>query len=79
MHEVIIDGETVFKEGNFTKVDKDLVLEQIHQALANPRDQDELERHKLREQVFPFVERFYNNYLDSSGSRMPYYKGSSSI
>lgn len=79
VHEVIIDGETVFKEGNFTKVDKDLVLEQIHQALANPRDQDELERHKLREQVFPFVERFYANYLDLSGSRMPYYKGSSSI
>ena len=69
----------MFKEGNFTNVDKDHILEQIHQALASPRDQDEVERHELREQVFPFVERFYADYLDSSGSRVPYYKGSSSI
>ena len=77
--EVIVDGITIYKDGKFLNVNKDEILEAIHTALMKPRDEDELERHLLRKEVFPVVEEFYNKYVDKTSVKNPYYKNSSII
>jgi len=75
---VMIEGRTVYKDGQFTMIDRDAVLAQIAEALSKPRDEEEQERHWLREQVFPVVEDFYAGYLQTTAGRTPFYKASSS-
>lgn len=77
VHSVIIEGDVVYHEGRFTRVDRDAVLARIAEALAKPRDADELNRHALREAVFPTVRAFYDGYLQTTADRDPFYKGSS--
>ena len=76
--EVFIDGQTVYKDGLFVNVNKDEILEAIHKAMEKPRDEDEIERHFLRKEVFPIVEEFYSNYIIGTKLRSPFYKNSSS-
>ena len=73
----MIEGQIVYKDGTFTQVDRDAILAQIAEALSAPRDEDEIERHWLRENVFPVVEDFYDGYLQNTGARTPFYKASS--
>ena len=47
--------------------------------MEKPRDEDEIERHFLRAEVFPIVEEFYKHYIDGTKVRSPFYKNSSSI
>lgn len=77
VHEVIVDGETILREGVFLRMDRVAVLAQIAESLQNPRDTDEQDRHALRAAVFPFVEEFYKSYLKNTAHRTPFYKGSS--
>ncbi len=74
---VFIEGEVVYQNGRFTRVDRDAILAQIAEALAAPRDADELHRHELREAVFPTVRAFYDDYLQNTADRTPFYKASS--
>ena len=74
---VIIEGEVIFRRGQFLRVDRDAILAQIAEALAKPRDADELHRHGLREAVFPTVKAFYETYLQETADRTPFYKTSS--
>ncbi|MGR3513859.1 MAG: amidohydrolase family protein [Paracoccaceae bacterium] len=76
---VIIEGETVFENGKFTRIDRDAILAQIADVLSKPRDADEQERHWLREQVTPVVEDFYDGYLENTAGRTPFYKASSRL
>ena len=75
---VMVQGRAIYEDGKFLFVDRDAVLAQIAAALSAPRDADEVERHWLREQVFPLVEEFYDGYLQNTAERTPFYKGSSS-
>ena len=75
---VMVQGRAIYEDGKFLFVDRDAVLAQIAEALSAPRDADEVERHWLREQVFPLVEEFYDGYLQNTAERTPFYKGSSS-
>ena len=79
IHAVMVDGEVIFQEGRFTHVNRDAVLAQIAEAMSVARDSDELERHWLREQVFPVVEAFYSDYLQNTETRTPFYRGSSKV
>ena len=74
---VMIGGQVVYQDGTFTLIDRGAILAQIAEVLANPRDAEELERHQLRANVFPVVEAFYADYLQNTGARFPFYKGSS--
>lgn len=74
---VMIEGRTVYTDGRFPLIDRDAVRAKIAEALAKPRDEDERERHWLREQVFPVVEDFHDGYLEATVDRTPFYKASS--
>ncbi len=74
---VMIEGEVVYADGRFTRVDRDEILAQIHEALSAPRDAEELDLQWLREQVFPAVIDFYDGYIEATGDRDPFYQAAS--
>jgi 5-methylthioadenosine/S-adenosylhomocysteine deaminase len=56
---VYCDGELIYADGRFTKVDRDEVFKEIHDILAKPRTAEEMDRRELGLAVFPHVKRFY--------------------
>ncbi|HDR9101769.1 TPA: amidohydrolase family protein [Burkholderia vietnamiensis] len=76
---VMIGGDVVYRDGRFTHIDRDAVLEEIAQALARPRTEQELARRTLGRAVFPHVKAFYDNYLANELPRQPFYAPSSRI
>lgn len=75
VHGVMIAGEWVYRDGRFTKVDREAVLAGIAEALARPRTAAERERIALAEAVMPHVRAFYDGYLDGVGDE-PHYRTS---
>jgi 5-methylthioadenosine/S-adenosylhomocysteine deaminase len=78
---VMIGGEVVYREGRFTRVDRDATLEEIARTLSKPRNEQELARRELGRAVFPHVKAFYDGYLqgECNTPRAPFYAPSSSI
>ena len=64
VHSVMIGGEWVYRERRFTRVDRDRVLAEIAERLAQPLTAQELARKGLSRDVMPHVRRFYDGYLD---------------
>jgi cytosine/adenosine deaminase-related metal-dependent hydrolase len=75
---VYVDGEIVYQDGRFTKVDRDAVLAEIHDLLAKPRTPEEVARRELGHAVFPHVRAFYEGYIRKDQPTTPFYAGSSS-
>lgn len=74
---VYCDGELIYADGRFTKVDRDEVLKEIYDILAKSRTAEEEERRELGLAVFPHVQKFYEGYLPNQ-PRTPFYAASSS-
>jgi cytosine/adenosine deaminase-related metal-dependent hydrolase len=75
---VICDGEKIYNEGRFTKVDRDAALRALHDDLQRALADDEVERRKLSKTLLPYVKRFYANYFDP-GAHEPFYRPSSRV
>ncbi|TPQ49697.1 amidohydrolase [Prosthecomicrobium hirschii] len=75
---VYVDGEVVYADGRFTKIDRDAVLKEIHDILAQPRTEDEIARRQLGFDVFPHVKKFYEGYIRDE-PRKPFYEASSAV
>jgi 5-methylthioadenosine/S-adenosylhomocysteine deaminase len=75
---VYVEGEAVYENGGFTKMDRDAVLKEIAELLSNPRTPEEIARRELGLGVFPYVEAFYKNYLRDA-ERPPFYVPSSRL
>lgn len=73
---VYVDGEVVYADGRFTKVNRDEVLAEIAALLAKPRSAEEVARRDLGLAVFPHVRKFYEGYLEGE-TRSPFYQASS--
>lgn len=69
---VYIDGELVYAEGRFTRIDRDQVLTEIAETLSRPRTPDEVARRELGNAVFPHVKSFYDGYI-RDGEGKPFY------
>ncbi|MUL36214.1 amidohydrolase family protein [Gloeocapsopsis dulcis] len=63
---VIVAGEVIYKEGKFTKVDKAEALEELANSLKVPLTPAEERRCILAQEVFPYVKKFYDGWLDHS-------------
>lgn len=70
---VMIAGETVYKDGRFTKLDRDAVLAEIAARMKAPLTPAERDRVTLAKSVFPYVKKFYDGYLDGIGMD-PHYR-----
>jgi len=75
---VICDGEVIYSEGRFTRVDRDAALRALHEDLQRALSDDEVERRRLSKALLPHVEAFYAGYFDSEQHR-PFYRQSSRV
>ncbi len=75
---VVCDGEVIYSEGRFTKVDRDGALRALHEDLQRALSSDEVERRGLSKALLPHVEAFYAGYFDSEQHR-PFYRQSSRV
>jgi cytosine/adenosine deaminase-related metal-dependent hydrolase len=75
---VICDGEIIYADGRFTRVDRDAALRQLHDDLAHALADDEVERRKLSKALLPHVKAFYEGYYDA-GQHVPFYRPSSRV
>ena len=75
---VYVEGEAVYENGGFTKVDREAVLKEIAELLSKPRNAEEIARRELGLAVFPYVKAFYENYLRDA-ERPPFYAPSSRL
>ena len=75
---VMCDGEVIYKDGSFTRVDRDGALKQLHDDLSKALSDDEVERRKLSKALLPHARRFYADYIDPS-KHEPFYRPSSRV
>ena len=75
---VICDGELIYDNGRFTRVDRDAALQALHEDLQRALTDDELDRRGLSKALLPHVKAFYANYIDPSRHE-PYYRPSSRV
>ncbi len=76
VRQVICDGQVIYTDGRFTKVDRDGALRALHDDLQRALADDEVERRKLAKALLPHVKAFYANYFDPA-QHQPFYRPSS--
>jgi len=72
---VMVGGEVIYRDGKFTRIDRDAALAELAGILRRPLSAEEQERQRLAKAVFPQVKAFYDGYLDWNAHR-PYYRPS---
>src|SRR5262249_338754 len=72
------DGEVIYQDGNFRKIDRDAALKALHDDLSRALSDDEVERRHLSKALLPHVRKFYANYIDPA-KHAPFYRPSSRI
>ena len=75
---VVCDGEVIYADCHFTKVDRDGALRALHDDLNKALADDEVERRKLSKALLPHVKAFYADYFDPA-AHAPFYRPSSRI
>jgi 5-methylthioadenosine/S-adenosylhomocysteine deaminase len=75
---VMVEGEPVYADGRFTRVDRDAVLKELARDMGRPWTPEEEERRRLAKAVFPHVKAFYDGYLEGE-VREPFYRPNSRI
>ena len=75
---VMCNGEVIYRDGVFTRVDKDSALHALHEELQSALSDDEVERRHLSKALLPHVTKFYENYFDKD-THQPFYKQSSRV
>ena len=75
---VMCDGEVIYRDGVFTRVDKESALKALHDDLANALSDDEVQRRNLSKALLPHVKAFYAGYFDPA-AHVPFYHQSSRV
>src|SRR3984885_8424834 len=75
---VICDGEVIYEDGRFTRVDQDAALKSLHDELQKALTDDEVDRRDLSKALLPHVKEFYANYIDRARQE-PFYRPSSRV
>jgi cytosine/adenosine deaminase-related metal-dependent hydrolase len=75
---VMCDGEVIYRDGAFTRVDRDGALKALHDDLSRALADDEVERRRLSKALLPHVRRFYAGYFDPARHE-PFYRPSSRV
>jgi 5-methylthioadenosine/S-adenosylhomocysteine deaminase len=75
---VMCDGEVIYADGKFTKVDRDGALKALHDDLQRALSDDEVERRRLSKALLPHVKEFYAGYFDFE-KHTPFYRPSSRV
>ena len=73
---VIVEGEILYQDGKFSRMDRDTVHNDLSEALRRPLRDDELERRRLSKPLLGCVKAFYEGYRQG-GVDTPYYRQNS--
>jgi 5-methylthioadenosine/S-adenosylhomocysteine deaminase len=73
---VMVNGDVIYRDGAFVRIDRDAVLSEIAERLARPLTPEEEERRVLAAAVMPHVRQFYEGYLGDA-SPDPHYRPNS--
>ncbi len=73
---VVVAGEAIYRDGRFTRLDKEAVLDELAAAMARPPTEVEQRNRALGRDVMPYVRRFYEGWLDERPVE-PFYRPSS--
>jgi 5-methylthioadenosine/S-adenosylhomocysteine deaminase len=72
---VLCDGEVIYHEGRFTRVDQDAIYAALADAMRHSLSDDEMQRRDLSRLLLPHVRAFYRDYFDPAGHD-PFYRQS---
>jgi 5-methylthioadenosine/S-adenosylhomocysteine deaminase len=75
---VMCDGEVIYRDGKFTRVDRDGALKALHDDLQKALSDEEVERRRLSKALLPHVKAFYRDYFDPD-KHAPFYRQSSRV
>ena len=68
---VVVDGEVVMRDREFTRIDKEAIFKEIGASLAGPLQPHEIERGELATQLAPYMFRFHSGTAGDLGK--PHY------
>jgi cytosine/adenosine deaminase-related metal-dependent hydrolase len=60
---VLVAGEVIYRDGRFTRVDRDAALAELAARLALPRTSEEAARRDTARRVMPHLRAFYRGWL----------------
>ena len=72
---VLVGGEVVYRDGRFTRLDREAVLAEMAARMSQPLTAEEEARREMARAVFPHVRAFYDGWLEGLGDD-PHYRGS---
>lgn len=75
---VMCDGEAIYENGRFTRVDREAALAELHAQMRHALSDDEVERRRLSKALLPHVRKFYEGYIDPRRHE-PYYRQASQV
>lgn len=61
---VMVNGQVILQGGQFTRVNKQALLEELAASLRAPLTPTELRRRELAREVFPYVKKVYDGWFD---------------
>ncbi len=64
---VMINGEVVLRDGQFTKVDKQEVVRELKEQFSRPLEDSAIEGRQTAHRLIPYVERFYQEWQPGDG------------
>ena len=75
MHDVdgvMVNGQMILEEGEFTRIDETATLAELSRTLRVPLTENERRRRLATREARPYVEAFYDRYAEGM-QRLPYY------
>ncbi len=73
---VLVAGEIIYRDGTFTRVDRDAALHELSALLKQDLTDQEQERRQLSKAIMPHVRAFYEGYFNPEAHE-PFYRQSS--
>lgn len=71
---VMVGGEVILRDGTFTRIDRQAVLDELAASLKRPRTPAENQRKTMSRALFPHIRRFYADYCDACAGHSPFYR-----
>lgn len=68
----MVAGEVLYRDGRFTRLDRDAVLAELHERMRRPPTPEEERRRALGKVLFPIVKGFYDGWLEGRAGE-PFY------
>jgi cytosine/adenosine deaminase-related metal-dependent hydrolase len=74
---VIINGQLVYQDGKFTKIDRDTILARLEEHMARPLTEFEKDLRRTADAIVPHIKPFYKDYVTTE--HLPFYKHNSRV